>query len=263
MRVVTRTVLAAAIFASSFSAVAQRPVFEVASVKHSASAPRFEPVHRSGTLVSAHGTQVGSFIFYAYNLKGAYEVEGIPDWPDETRWFDIDARTPPDATDEQVRLMFQSLLADRFKMKAHRETRQLPAYLLTLGKGKLKLAPSSNEDDTLTVTIETKRLPQAPGACSNTLWIAGVHLVCHAVPMQLIAANLAGDLRSPVADRTGLTGKYDLDLLYWPQDRQTQPDDVFTPRISQALADLGLKLEKGTGPVEVLVIDHIEQPTEN
>ncbi len=244
-------------------AFAQRPEFEVASVKHSAFNGRFEPLRRSGTLVTAHNTQVGSFIWYAYNIQGAYQVEGIPNWADDVRWFDLDARTPANATEEQVRLMMQSLLENRFKMKSHRETKQLPAYALMLGKGKLKLAEASSGDEPLIVTIESRKLPQAPGTCSNSLWVAGAHLVCHAVTIQRIATQVGSALGSPVVDRTGLTGKYDMDLLYWPDDRPPQTGEILSPTISQALGDLGLRLEKSTGPVEVLVIDRIEQPTEN
>ncbi len=244
------------------AAFAQRPEFEVASVKHSSFNGQFGSVRRSGTLVTIHSTQVGVLIFYAYNLKGAYEVVGIPNWPDEARWFDVDARTPPDATEDQVRLMFQSLLADRFKMKTHRETKQVTEYSLTLGKGKLKLTPSSG-DGPLTINMQGKPYTQPYGTCGTSLGIEGARGVCRAAAMGRIAAAVGAEMRSPVTDRTGLTGSYDLDLLYWPDDRTVQPDDIFTPKIAQALGDLGLKLEKTSGAVEVLVIDHIEQPSEN
>jgi uncharacterized protein (TIGR03435 family) len=71
-------------------------------------------------------------------------------------------------------------------------------------------------------------------------------------------------LRSPVADRTGLTGTYDLNLLFMPEGRPPEPDDqTLAPTLTGALSDVGLKLENGKGPVEVLVIDHIERPSDN
>lgn len=247
------------------SALAQAPpAFEVASIKPNAFSGRSDFVpRRSGTLVTMHNAQVGSFIFYAYRLEGSYQLEGIPDWPNELRWFDIDARTPPDATEDQVRLMFQSLLADRFKLRVHRETREMPEYVLTLGKGKLRLAPSSGNKP-LAITIEDRPYTQTPGTCGTSLWREGTHLVCCAATMEKIAAQLRGSLRSPLSDRTGLTGTYDLNLLFMPEGQTPDPDQVvLASTLAGALSDVGLKLERGKGPVEVLVIDHIERPSDN
>jgi uncharacterized protein (TIGR03435 family) len=252
---------------AAFGQTAQKKLeFDVASVKVNVANGESDFVpRRSGTRITMHNTQIGSFISYAYHLEGGYQqLAGIPDWPDELRWFDLDARTPPDATDEEVRLMFQSLLADRFKLRVHRETRQRAEYVLTLGKGRLKLTPYSEDgDEPLKMTIEGRSFAQGRGTCSSSLWREGAHLVCRGAAIGEIASRIAGSLRSPVADRTGLTGTYDLDLLFWPENRTAGPDDVTPPALAQALAGIGLKLEKGTGPVEVLVIDHIEQPSEN
>jgi len=101
-RTVLRASLTGVLFFTLGTAFGQpeaRPAFEVASVKRNASSerPDFAP-RRSGTLVMMHNTQVGSFIFYAYHLEASYQLAGIPDWPDDSRWFDIDARTAvPDA----------------------------------------------------------------------------------------------------------------------------------------------------------------------
>jgi uncharacterized protein (TIGR03435 family) len=267
-----RTVLSASLtgvlwftLSMAFGQPETRPAFEVASVKRNASHARsdFAP-RRSGTLVMMHNTQVGSFIFYAYHLEGSYELVGLPDWPDESRWFDIDARTAvPDAPDDRVRLMFQSLLADRFKLRMHRETREMPEYVLTLGKGKLKLTPSTSKNS-LNITIEDRPYTQAPETCGTSLWREGTHVVCCAATMDKITAQIRGALRSPVADRTGLTGTYDLNLLFMPEGRPPEPDDqILAPTLTGALSDVGLKLENGKGPVEVLVIDHIERPSDN
>jgi uncharacterized protein (TIGR03435 family) len=247
----------------AFAQPEARPAFEVASVKKNASddRPDFVP-RRSGTLVAMHNTQVGSFVFYAYHLEAGYQLAGLPDWPDDSRWFDIDARTAPDASDDQVRLLFQSLLADRFKLQVHRETREMPQYVLTLGKGKLKLAPSDGKKP-LAIIIGDRPYTQAPGTCGTSLWSEGTHLVCCAASMEKIAAQLKSSLRSPLADRTGLTGAYDLNLLFVPDSRMPDPDQVLAPTLAGALSDVGLKLEKAKGPVEVLVIDHIERPSDN
>jgi uncharacterized protein (TIGR03435 family) len=82
--------------------------------------------------------------------------------------------------------------------------------------------------------------------------------------MEKIAAQLRGSLRSPLSDRTGLTGTYDLNLLFMPEGQTPDPDQVvLASTLAGALSDVGLKLERGKGPVEVLVIDHIERPSDN
>ncbi len=210
-----------------------------------------------------HNAQVGSLIFYAYRLEAGYQLVGIPDWPDESRWFDIDARTAvPDTQDDQVRLMFQSLLADRFKLQIHRETREMPEYILTLGKGKLKLTPSGGKNP-LSITIEDRRYTQAPGTCGTSSWREGTHVVCCAATLDKIAAQIRGALRSPIADRTGLAGTYNLNLLFMPEGQTPEPDQILAPTLAGALSDTGLNLGKGKGPVEVLMIDHIERPSAN
>jgi len=171
-------------------------------------------------------------------------------------------RASASATDDQIRLMFQALLEDRFKLKVHRETRDLPGYELTIAKGKSKLTPA--RDSSIAITIEGKTLNQRPDSCSTTLWQEGNHFICHAAGMDRIAANLSNLLRAPVVNRTGLTGTYDFNLLYIPDGRTLQADAPPGPTLEQAVQEeLGLKLEKGKGPVEVIVVDHLEKPSAN
>jgi uncharacterized protein (TIGR03435 family) len=255
---------AAGALAPHWIAFAQRPEFEVVSVKvnHSNEEPEIPP-RRSGTLVTMHNVQVGSIIYYAYHLEGFYQLTGtIPEWPFELKWFDIDARTTPDATEDQVRLMFQSMLADRFKLQAHRETRDISEYLLTLGKGKLQLTPSDSKEP-MKIRIEDRPHARQPGTCGTAATREGSQLVCHAVPMERIAAQISLVLHSPAADRTGLTGTYDMNLRFMSEGRTPEPDQIAAPTLAEALAEVGLKLEKGKGAVEVLVIDHIERPSDN
>ena len=93
-------------------------------------------------------------------------------------------------------------------------------------------------------------------------------MTCHGATTETIGAFVGGVLHSPVADYTGLTGTYDLDVLFTPDNQRLQsdadPDVVQGPTLEKAIEEsLGLKLEKGKGPVEVIVIDHMEQPSEN
>jgi uncharacterized protein (TIGR03435 family) len=159
--------------------------------------------------------------------------------------------------------MLQSLLEDRFKLKAHRETRDLPEYELAIAKGEPKLTPS-HSDEPMAVTVEEKRFTQSAGTCGISRWLEGSRLICHAAPMEKIAAALIGPLQAPVVDRTGLTGTYDTNVLFIPDNRKLDADTESGPSLAAALPEeLGLKLEKGKGPVEVLVIDHLEKPSPN
>jgi bla regulator protein blaR1 len=260
---------AAGAMAPHWIAFAQRLEFEVASVKHTTnngpfgSAPR-----RSGDRFTMHNAQLYTVIYYAYHLRGNYQLVGDLGYgSDEWNSFDIDARVGHDATDDQVRLMAQSLLADRFDLKLHRETRELPEYLVTIAKGGPKLRPASEQP--MEVRIEDRHFSQAKSTCSVTLWQEGAHLICHGATIEQILAEAVGELKAPVADRTGLTGIYDVNVLYLPDWRKMQPEtETFAttgPSLSQAFQELlGLKLEKGKGPVEVIVVDHFEKkPREN
>src|SRR5678816_2556340 len=157
-------------------ALAQRLEFEVASVKENVINGQFEfRPRRSGELITWHNVRVFSVMFYAYNLTANYQVEGYDKFADWA-WYDFDARAPKDATEEQVRIMFQTLLADRFKLRVHRAPKDVAGYDLVV-KGKSKMTASS--DKPLVLTIEGKTYSQAPNTCGTSLWREGSHMVCH------------------------------------------------------------------------------------
>ncbi len=257
---------AAAALAPHWIAFAQRPQFEVVSLKRNDPNVRMGMdsfPRRSGDLLVMHNTQMWSMLVYAYHIRGRYQVVGYKDFPDDWRWYDLDARIGREATDDDVRQMMQSMLEDRFKLKVHRETQEIPEYLLSLGKGKPRLSEPV-EGPTMTVTIEGKNLPTRKGDCAGTLWNDGNHITCHAAGIDKLAVMLTGELGAPLADHTGLTGVYDLHIHFAPEKRRMEPALELEPTVEQAIAEqLGLKLEKGKGPVEVLVIDHMEKPSEN
>jgi uncharacterized protein (TIGR03435 family) len=259
-------VLAGAL-APHWIAFAQRLEFAVASVKvHPGPGQIDSAPHRSGDLVTMHNTRVYTALYWAWHLHGAYQVVGYPDTAVGMEWYDFDARIGRDATDDEVRLMMQSLLEDRFKLKVHHETREVPEFELTMPKGKHKLKPSDSKEP-LSVTIENRTYPQRAGRCDTTLWLDGAHMVCHSAPIEQIAATLGAQLRSPVADRTGISGTYDLHIRFARTNgkvpAEADPDNP-PPTLEQAVQEeLGLKLEKGKGAVEVLVIDHLEKPSGN
>jgi len=247
--------------AAAQCASAQRLEFEVASVKEnvSDSQPNFRP-SRSGDLITWHNVRVFSVMFYAYNLTANYQVEGYDKFADWA-WYDFDVRAPKDATEEQVRLMYQTLLADRFKLEAHRATKEVAGYDLVI-KGSPKLTAST--DKPLVVTIEGRTYSQSAGTCGTSLWREGSHLVWHAAGMDRIASSLSANLAAPVTDRTGLKGTYDFDLHFVPNERKIEPDLGPVPLLEQAVQEvLGLKLEKGKAKIDTLVVDHLEKPSAN
>jgi len=162
-------------------------------------------------------------------------------------------------------LMMQAMLEDRFKLKVHRETREMVAYHMVVAKGGAKLLPPGSNFHPQ--QVDGKDMPLLPNRCVPALGRDGVHLVCRGGTMLALVTILKNQLSTPVVDETGLTGTYDFELIYDRPNRRADkppPDDVVpAPQISEAIKDLGLRLEKGKAPVEVLVVDHAEKPTAN
>jgi uncharacterized protein (TIGR03435 family) len=254
----------AAALAPHWIAFAQRPEFEVASVRENRdngpsdlSQPR-----RSGQRLMMHNTRIFTLVNYGYNINATYQVDGYERFPESYKWYDIDALIPIGATDEQVRLMVQSLLEDRFKFKMHREKRETTQYALVVDKNRAKLTKATGLP--MDLTIEGRPLSQAEGTCGVSLWREGARWTCHSASIDKIVATTSSMLKAPVVDRTGLNGSYDVNVRFITDDRRRGPDAPFGPTFEQALReDLGLRLERGKGDIEVLVIDHMEKPSEN
>jgi uncharacterized protein (TIGR03435 family) len=155
-------------------------------------------------------------------------------------------------TFEQRRTMFQQILADRFKLVAHHETRELPIYQLTIGKNGSKLKESA-PDDPASTKPSRKGIMFGPGRGKVTATGGSLSMFITALSRQL------GRI---IVDKTGLTGRYDFTLEWTPDD--AAPSDQSGPGIFTAIQEqLGLKLEPTKGPVDVIVIDHIEKPSAN
>jgi len=249
--------------APNWIAFAQRPEFEVASVRENRNNGQsdFRP-RRSGQLFQMHNTRIFALMNYAYDITARYQVDGDDRFPESWKWYDVDARIPDGATEEQVKLMVQSLLEDRFKFKTHREKREITQYALVVDKGKAKLSPAT--DRPMDLTIEGRHLSQEKGSCGVSLWQEGARWTCHAVSVDKIVATVGSMMKSPVVDRTGLNGSYDVNVLFITDDRKAALNAPFGPSFEQALREeLGLRVEKGKGEVEVLVVDHMEKPSEN
>jgi len=190
----------------------------------------------------------------AYELE-PYQIIGGPKWMDSDR-YDIAAKAEGEGTPAkaQVRLMLQALLADRFRLRVHRETREMLVYMLVIGKGGPKLKES------------------ATGSQSSFSLSSGGPLTEITVSrgsMEQLAIHLSSaGIGRPVLDRTGLTGSYDYKLR-WTSGMSAAPDGTPAdaggqPSIFTAIQEqLGLKLESGKGPTELVVIDNVEKPSEN
>lgn len=236
-----------------------RPSFEVASVRlNTTNGPVDFVPRRSGDRVTMHNTQLGQVIIYGYNVTNpSYQLSGNYQLPDGWNWYDIEAIAPGMPGDDDLRLMFQTLLEDRFKLKVHRETRELPQYNLVIAKNGSKLKAADPESK---IGAEGRFIGTGRGTIAG--FNDGLHLMGKGATMQQLAASLGGPMRAPVTDRTGLTGTFDYNVLF---SRDDNPTDVSgPPPLTTAIQeDLGLKLEAHKGPIEVLVVDHVEKPSAN
>lgn len=246
------------------------PKFEVASLKPSEPGGRAFGIRPApgGERYVASGVTLRLMITVAYRIKDS-QVIGGPPWAANDR-YDMNAKAERPSTVEELHLMLQDLLADRFKLQFHRETKQLPVYALALDKGgPAKLQPhdaQSAGDPWIDVAFTN---PGEPGATIS----APSKMSWHATtaPMEYFAWRLSLMLDRPVIDQTGLKGGYDFDLTFTPEIRivgpapeAAPPMDTSGPTIFDAVRQqLGLKLERQKGPVEIIVIDHAEKPSEN
>jgi uncharacterized protein (TIGR03435 family) len=225
------------------------PAFEVASVKLTQHGRDKDGWSRSSLNITSPGRFVATnasmeeCIRFAYDVK-AYQIVG-PDWLNsDAASYDIIATASRETSSQQIRLMLQSLLAERFRLAVHRETRVLPVYELVVGKNGPRLTPA------------------APGGRSMTNSKNGTVSATN-VSMAELAHQLSrtSAIGRPVFDKTGIEGAFDFTYEYTPDDN----DSAGRPSIFTALQQkLGLKLEAAKGPVEVVVIDHAEKvPTAN
>jgi uncharacterized protein (TIGR03435 family) len=239
----------------------QRLSFEVATIKPT------PPDWRGGRYATMQGGH--QFVARNYTLKymvaAAYSVtprtiSGGPSWVDSDA-YDILAATPGETrpgSDDQMQ-MLQALLAERFQLRFHTEQKDLSFYALTVTKSGAKLRESTAPPDEQTVLINRVY----PGDF--------IQLPARNATMAQFAAMLQrAVLDRPVLDKTGLSGKYDFDLEWTPDDSQfdghmppIKPDNSGKPDLFAAMQQLGLRLESAKGRVPVIVIDHVERPTEN
>ena len=270
-----RMVLLAAAFCA-WGRAQNTPSFEVASIKPNHSGDRRVGFQmQPGGRFAATNITVKQLIFFAYGIK-ENQLSGGPSWIDSDH-YDISAKPEDRATPDQVKLMLRTLLADRFNLVFREETKELPVYVLTVAKNGPKLAESK-----VPAEPANPEPGRGPGRGGRTMRIGGGVLEAQGVTVSDFTNQLAMILGRNVIDKTGLTGRYDFNLKYTPDESQAAmfrgpgdgpgggrdggppPPDPNGPSIFSAVQEqLGLKLEAQKGPVEVYLIDSIEKPSEN
>jgi len=251
-------ILFAATAAFGQSADAPAPAFDVASVKVSqpgtAGGPRRrENIQVSPGTVTMRNVNLKSSIRWAWHVS-EYQVTG-PDWLDSER-YEIAGKAAGPATEEQLRLMTQTLLRERFKLALHCQTKDFAVYVLVAGKNGPKVHESTTEGET---SIETNQKQMSVSV--------------QRAPVSQLVEMLSNVLRAPVIDMTGLKGRYDvsLNVAKYAADMAAPGKSVeSTPMDPQALialvlqGELGLKLEAKKMPLDLLIVDHAEKvPVEN
>jgi uncharacterized protein (TIGR03435 family) len=218
----------------------QTPAFEAATVKPAAPDGHTETRRYPGGRFTATSITLKALIQRAWDVKD-FQITGGPGWVN-AELFDVTAKAPTSGVINGPELdqMIQSMLRERFHLEIHRETKDMPIYSLLVAKSGPKLTPT-------TATMQT--------------WSRGNgSLVGTKVPMDMLAADLLeSQLRRVVVDHTEIPGEFDIQLKWTPDNAEEAGVSLFTAIQEQ----LGLRLESTHGPVEMLVIDRAEQPSEN
>ncbi len=270
----------------------QSQTFEVASIRPSQPLTDVEAVgiHVDGAQVRYTSMNLRYYIRTAFRLRD-YQLEA-PEWLTNAI-FDIRATLPAGSTPANAPEMLQALLADRFHLRAHHETRQFPVYALVVSPSghKLKELPPNSTDDSTTDLVQVPVNVTAVDSRAGTtvsyghgayFYLTDTGLACKRMTMPFVADMLAKFMDRPIVDATGLEGAYDFSI--------TIPEEDFSPMkaraassygfpvsperlaalsssgapLSAALRPLGLKLESRKAPIDIVVIDHLDKsPSDN
>jgi len=233
------------------------PGFEVATIKPSKPDQPGKAITVQGNRLRTVNITLSDLIAFAYGVQSK-QVIGIPSWAGTDK-FDIEGKPEGEGTpsDKQWKGMLQKLMADRFKLSFHREKKELPVYALSVAENGSKLTKSGLDPNGL------------PGLFFRGL--GNLH-VTNATMDDFTNLMQSAVLDRPVVDQTGIEGRYDFDLNWTPDDSQFQsfgvrippPGENAPPSLYTAIQEqIGLKLDATKAPADVLVIDHVEQPSEN
>jgi uncharacterized protein (TIGR03435 family) len=241
--------------AAAQSAAVMATSYEVVSVKPAKRGCPGMSIYMPPGRYSAHCVTLWDLIYNAYKVRSFQDhPPGLPGWAGSDV-FDVDAKVddqtatamqklPLEERGEQAQTMLQSLLADRFHLRVHYESRIEPIYELVVAKSGPKIKPLSDEKPRGIIYGNPNRITMQGD------------------PMSTFAFFLTQAAGRTVVDKTGLAGNYDVDLKWTPDDQQNMPDAG--PTLFTALEEqLGLKLQPAKGPVQSLIVDDAEQPTAN
>lgn len=234
-------------------APAGRQKFEVASIKPADPDARGSSSNGDGRMLRIKNWTLKRLVQRSFDVQD-YQVTGGPNWTDSYR-FNIDAKideSEPELRGKEgqarLRAMLESLLTDRFDFQFHRETKILPVYNLVVSRNGFKLTPVKDT-----------------GSHSTNSNNGRLTATCIAMPE--LAIFLTGLVERPVLDATGISGVFDFKLEWSREEsvvKTADGNEPAGPSIFTALQEqLGLKLESGKSPVEIVVVDHAEKPTEN
>jgi uncharacterized protein (TIGR03435 family) len=259
-----RVVAVVVLVLAALGAIAQtsRPAFEVASVKRNLSLEGGTMgIDPGGRFHSTNAPVYWLFAMAFGELQRpliAPQIVGAPDWL-QTEHYDIIAKTtadvaalPPVEQFRTIPLLLRSLLEDRFKLKVHRETRTLPIYALTFARKDRALGPKIKQS-----ALDCLKQSQDMARCGFNG--APGHLVAGWIEISQLVNLIANTTDHIVVDRTGLEGRFDVELDWSPDQTATDKPSLFAAVQEQ----LGLKLESDRAPVTVVVIDHVERPVED
>jgi len=259
---------------ATYTTPSPAPAFDAVTIKpfHLGPGTRFVGIEDTPDGVHASNANLAMLVVYAYGLRTEDQVTG-PDWAKMERYEVVAKMSAADIAEIQKMsngegtarraLMLQALLAERFQLKAHSETKMVPVYELLVNKGASKLKDAATDPNPPLGKGEDGMPHQGTKFLKDTS-------VWQAWSMK----NLAGFLSQPVAgagrpvmDKTGLTGTYDFPLNWSVYSAGAGAalgsEEDNTASIFGALKEVGLQLHPATGPIETLVIDHIEKPSEN
>ena len=248
---------------SQAQATLARPQFEVVSIKQrEAGATGSSCCVAPGGRLNVKNNRISNLIGFAWSIK-YFQLVGAPDWLESDR-FDIEAKAQGNPSADEMKQMLQSLLEDRFRLKVHREMRPMPVFALVPAKGGPKLQ-RFQEGDCARFDPANPSAPQPQGDkprdyCGFNILVRG-KWNASGITIQQVASALSDITSRPVIDKTGLTGLFNIHMDYIEDalSPETPGPSIFTA-VQQ---ELGLKLESTREPAEVLVIDHIEKPSEN
>jgi uncharacterized protein (TIGR03435 family) len=244
--------------ASPTTAAALGPDFGVATVKPNDTGSGSTRISINDDLLQATNVRLDSMLEIAFDIRRD-EIIGLPHWA-QVNHYDITAKvvdmTPEQLrglSDAQRRAMLQSLLEQRFHLKSHVESRTLPLLKLTVDKAGIKFTEYQNP-------------PEGQEDKKGNMSVNNEVMTATGIPMRSLVRFLSSQTHMPVVDETGLKGNYNFSMKWQRDDQGTDAGlhDQGLPTLYAALPEqLGLKLESGKGPVDVLVVDNIDQPSGN